>query len=522
MLLDRIDTLIGLVTVLAVLSCLVTALAQATQSMLRLRGRNLQRGLEALLCQAMVANQKPGKRKPIGLLVVHGVGRQEAGATVQAVVDGLRLAYPHARFGNDGDVAVMTLSERQVRLYEVHWAPVLSGEKIHGSFRIDRLQQLIWFPLLNHKHRDGFRDRYSWPLVRRWTRILYPASVVVRAVHLVLIAVVQIPQNFVRRVKEPRGDSGKSKTPICGSKAPTSSLDDWLADRLGDVFNYLDSLVGVKEAPVPDAHDAINKIFCATLARASAECGEVQILAHSMGSLVTYDALSRYKARVEAYLAPDTKADEAADADDPGDPRPKLTQLYTIGSPLEKILFFWPKAISGERGWPSAKWHNFRNRWDLISGRLYSDSLGSLRNHTVTGAGGLLTAHTGYRTHATFLRTFGPRLTRIPTVLSAGRASKCFRTLRDYGESAIVYLLIAGVAWLGIWGVYRIGKSIREFLDAPRFSWSAVSEQSLADLILTLLPYAVGTGLVIGVILLAPLAVRPASEASHDKHWRRD
>lgn len=511
MLLERVDALIGFVTILALLSVLVTALAQATQSLLRLRGRNLQRGLELLLRQAMIATQQPGVEKPIGLMIVHGVGRQKAGATLQNVLQGLRLAYPDAHFGSDGDVAVMTLDERQVRLYEVHWAPVLSGKKIHGSFRLNRLQQLVWFPQLNHSNREDHRSYYPWPLVRRWTRILYPISMMVTAIHLLLTVTVQLPANFFARVKDRPKDPLQAAKPMVGHDARASAVDNWLADRLGDVFNYLDARVEAP-SPVPTAHDDINDIFCKTLERVASECSQVQILAHSMGSLVTYDALSRYKGRAEEFLAPG--------ADDPSDPRPPLTQLYTIGSPLEKILFFWPKAIEEGRGWQSVEWNNFRNRLDPISGKLESEILGSPTNHTVRGAGGLLTAHTGYRTHPTFLKTFGHRLTGTPPALSPGRVSRALRRVLDYGESALVYLALFGLAGLGAWFLYRLGKSIRAFLEVPEVPFSAIWDLGFKDMFLTLLPYGLGTMLVVVLILLAPLFARPDSEDIHRKYWQ--
>ena len=134
MLLDVIETLVGFLTVVLLLSVVVTALTQAAQAMLRLRGRNLHRCLELLFRQAMIATQEDGDEKPIGLLVVHGIGKQKEGATRDSVVRGLRKAYPEARFETHKKHADMVYEGCRVRIYEVYWAPVLMGERIHGSF----------------------------------------------------------------------------------------------------------------------------------------------------------------------------------------------------------------------------------------------------------------------------------------------------------------------------------------------------------------------------------------------------
>lgn len=520
MLLELLDTLIAFLMIVALLSVLVMALSQATQSVLRLRGRNLQRGLETLSRQAMVTTQEPGKEKPVGLLVVHGIGAQKRGATLSHVVEGLRIAYPDARIEQDGDFATMTVRRRQIRLYEVFWADVLSGEAIAGSFSLNQLHRLVWFPCLNRWHIDDHKTNYPWWRVYGWTLILLPVSMMVTAVYWSVVTVCVL-FGFAGRVRsralavfgEQRSSSsgvGPAPTLI---KASRAKVDDWLADRIGDLFNYLDAFVGA-QAHVPGAHEEIYRIFRKTLKRASAECSELQILAHSMGTLVTHHALSNFREQTEEFLAAKAEGDVTQ--------RPPLTKLYTIGNPLGKILFFWPKAINCSSGWKDIKWHNFRNPEDLISGYSGYRTLGDPKNWTVKGAGGLLRAHRGYRTHPTFLNTFGPGLTKLPTALRRGVASRSLRFVLDLVESIVVYAAFVILALGGIKLFHYFGRVAELFPGVSDAPLSALSGLAFEEQFLALFPHLLGTAFVAVAILAPPFLAWRSSRQHHQEFWRKD
>jgi pimeloyl-ACP methyl ester carboxylesterase len=109
-----------------------------------------------------------------------------------------------------------------------------------------------------------------------------------------------------------------------------------LDNYVGDIFNYVDS-AGEANPSVPDAARAIYGEFRRTLSRAVEDgCSEIQILAHSLGSVITYHALTTYREETERLVS--------LDLDGAKDGLPRLTHVYTIGSP-EKFRFFWPKLI---------------------------------------------------------------------------------------------------------------------------------------------------------------------------------
>ena len=87
------------------------------------------------------------QKRCIGLLAIHGIGEQDPGQTRDEVVGALKEAYPDVSESR----GVFDFEHCQVRVYEVYWKPVLSGPAVDGSFDINSVQQLVWFPWLNHQ-----------------------------------------------------------------------------------------------------------------------------------------------------------------------------------------------------------------------------------------------------------------------------------------------------------------------------------------------------------------------------------
>src|SRR5262249_31267837 len=146
-------------------------------------------------------------------------------------------------------------------------------------------------------------------------------------------------------------------------RTPTRTrFDQFLDEYFGDIFNYVDA-AGDAEPVVPLAAQHIYDVFHAALLRAvSEQCSEIQILAHSLGSVITYHALTTYREDTEALVC----------LGEPRGTRPSLTRVFTIGSPLEKFRFFWPKLIAGRPAPRAARfeWHNFTSPGDLVAGPL--------------------------------------------------------------------------------------------------------------------------------------------------------
>ncbi|MCZ6570941.1 MAG: hypothetical protein O7B23_12340 [Deltaproteobacteria bacterium] len=490
--LEPIEPLIGLLTVVLLLSVIVTALTQATGALLRLRGRNLARGLEALFRQASAAVQDPGTEKPIGLLVVHGIGKPKPGEMRDSVVRGLGKAYPEARFESHGKTADMVYSGRRVRIYEVYWAPVLMGEPIKGSFSIDRVHELIWFPGLNNAER-GSRHQSLYPplLVKSWTRFLIPLGMLLTWVYLVISAALKLPAKVLKFW-------------------PAEAFDDYLAERVGDVFNYADACVGA-DPTVPEAHEKIYEIFHDTLRTACEECSEIQILAHSLGAVVVDHALTRFGDQTREVVAL-TEAEKTL-------AKPRLTRLYTIGTPMEKVLFFWPKLVQPEKGEEDFQWDNFSSHLDVVSGTInrFSKELErggqKVINHPARGTGGILTAHSGYRMHPSFLGIFGPGLTSCPTKLDPRPRWRRLSQLRDIAETVLVAASVIGFAVFGfvllVLGVYSV--SVWLLGSMVGLEWSPQRIQLIAS--------GIGLAVVSALVLFAPFTAREAARRNHEAHW---
>ena len=151
--------------------------------------------------------------------------------------------------------------------------------------------------------------------------------------------------------------------------------------------------------------EAIRGRFLAVAQRAvTAGCREIQVVAHSLGTVIAFHSM--------------TAADPVADPSGDG-ALATLTRFYTIGSPLEKIRFFWSRLIQDSPGGPAIvvagqrlaagtddamRWDNFFSSLDLVSGRLQEFAgWPPPLNHAARGLGGLITAHVAYNRNPDFL-----------------------------------------------------------------------------------------------------------------------
>ena len=312
----------------------------------------------------------------IALLVVHGIGSQRRGETLAACTAALQRAYPTAalldRNGEcittrdicelELDEAILRQFSWQVRLYEVYWARILAGPNVDSSFNKFLFEETTWFPWFNWKRGLLPHRRYSRLLI--WTRTAQMWLIALTATIIYEI----VPK-----------------------KIHSTVLDQTVAD----VWNYTHSLGGSLQelSPVYGAGKVIVDCFRQTAHRARLDgCGELQIIAHSLGTVVAYNALTRYPSPA------------------PNDAPMPITHLYTIGSPLEKFLFIWtrllrPSLPSPEiqidgvaiAAGPKIQWKNFYSPLDMVSGKLKQfHEWGQVENKRLWGLGGLARAHVSY------------------------------------------------------------------------------------------------------------------------------
>ena len=276
----------------------------------------------------------------IGVLVVHGIGAQKPGEAVGKLIAGLSRV--ERGFGANGHDGVLTLGGQPVRLYEVYWADLLMGAASRDAFRIEEMQSVTWFPLLNLLRRNYPKGTWSF-LKLAWCALpLFNFLLLFAYFGAGMIAEMikgdRKPSRSIRRTAE---------------DARLKVIKEILGEYVGDVFSYVSS-AGNGEG----VYDQIVQRFYAQLVKAQADrCAAIHVVAHSLGSVVTYHALSGL-----GFHGHD--AVRAACAN--------VRRVYTIGSPLEKIRVFWPRLTPDAPllGGSKIEWDNFQSYFDPVAGRL--------------------------------------------------------------------------------------------------------------------------------------------------------
>jgi hypothetical protein len=160
---------------------------------------------------------------------------------------------------------------------------------------------------------------------------------------------------------------------------PRTPVDDFMDRVVGDIFNYVDGLGRAFPDETPQTERLLRSVaeirrlfeHCAQRA-VDLDCSEIQIVGHSLGSVIAFSSMTPNEGNT---------IDNVCTA--------RLTRIYTIGSPLAKVRFFWPRLFEqsargpmitvGERRIASGddsgqveamEWHNFYNKLDLVSGKL--------------------------------------------------------------------------------------------------------------------------------------------------------
>lgn len=372
---------------------------------------------------------------PVALLVVHGIGSQEVGETLEGLVSGL-----HKIYGQNLEVdwlnkkhAILDGIGRPVHLVEVFWADLLKGEQVKGSFNFDRIFETLWFPLLNHRSGCLPTEHYSRSYVLGRTVALVTLGPLLNA-GLVGAKFLMMPVEALvdarRELRLPRSErraakqlriSGKNFWQVAKTAAEESAhryrlIDDVMDQVVGDVFNFV---MGTANAFEIESEQTklitanalvIQRRFSEAAMEATKQgCGEIQVLSHSLGTLVAYVSMSPQSPQKNGSAKP-----------------AKLTKFYTIGSPLEKIRFFWSRLVEQEHSGPmiavgeevvalpanSLSWENFFSESDLVSGELKSFRGWPIpKNHPASGLGGLISSHVAYNNNSGFLEVLCEELT---------------------------------------------------------------------------------------------------------------
>ena len=298
----------------------------------------------------------------------------------------------------------LKLRDRTIRFYEVHWADVLKGNITHGSFSFSSLLRVVWFPGFNERKNCYPSGAYTWARGYLWTVgllfLLIPLWLVLKGFSKIF--------NLLKH-----------------STAETDAFAATLDETAGDVVNYVKSRAKThppESSELADVAEEICAHFHKKVKQASEECSEVWVVAHSLGTVVAYDGLTG--ATLQTVEADSTSGVE---------PFEKLKRLYTLGCPLEKILFFWPcllgtslvgrvlygdgdarpkriKAASEGKLPESFRWYNFHHWADSVAGKLTHFDRWRVENCPVRARGGFIKSHTLYYSHPTVHEVLGKEL----------------------------------------------------------------------------------------------------------------
>lgn len=393
----------------------------------------------------------------VAVLVVHGIGRQERGEALCKLLTGLQRLQPDSvRTDSQGRVRA-TIGGQPARFYEVYWADLLMGDDTFGAFEMNEVRSFAWFPLFNLWRGSYEHETYSRIRLVFWCLVLPLITLLLAVAHAGLSFVAQLVEAFKGRRHRKKldlddaGTLGAVMRKLAGRSSRYTEVDQILDEYAGDVFAYVNSAARAfhrekGERPKFVREDVFERIvgrFNEQLLHAQANgCAAIQVVAHSLGTVVTYHALSGL--RCDSARGRDAEAIEAALA--------KVSHLYTIGSPLEKIRFFWPRLRSGEAppAWELVEWDNFVSFFDPVAGRLRRfGAAEKVDNHYLLG-GGFISAHTVYERSQAFLSTLGRGI--------SGREIRLQRTpwerLKDVGllalETMAAPTALLGVLVLGI------------------------------------------------------------------------
>jgi hypothetical protein len=239
-----------------------------------------------------------------------------------------------------------------------------------------------------------------------------------------------------------------------GGKVPTDALTASLPQDL--VQSFVDAPRRESDVMLLAERTRARFESAAWVAVMQDECTEIQVLAHSLGTLVASHAMNR--APPPPATAAPTETCTAT-----------LTRFHTIGSPLEKIHFFWPRLVAPRRDKPSLsgqgpdgravpigvhpefRWKNYYSVSDKVSGALTRfQGWNGIENQRLAGLGGVLSAHVAYKQNASFLRALAEQVGAIVVPQRSGSLRSALGWTWSAAQSLLLPVMFLTVCLLGV------------------------------------------------------------------------
>ena len=410
------------------------------------------------------------------LLIVHGIGEQLLGQTTEKLVSGLDAAFGQrlaVSRDKSGRAVAVTVNSVTVEFHEVYWADLLTREKNRGALTWATMPTLIWHPLLCRRAKLLSSTEYPAPLVWAWLALTLPASLLAYPIAQGARALVQpFDEERQKRLRERVQDMRfmeRAKAMADAAAHDETLVEATLEGVVADVPNYMNSAArgeGVAFDVLARFHDVMRSV--------RERHDEIYVLAHSLGTVVAYHAL--------------TGLGQPA-----GDPPYAPRRLVTIGSPLEKIRFFWPWTV--RRTTPSVhpgfRWTNFYHRMDAVSGSLRRFATWApLENVRLKGGGGFLRSHVIYERSAEFLGMLTEELFGERTVPRVAWWRRLLDHVITLGENLVapIGLIVSLAMGLGVLAIvllaipYLVSLALR-FVGAGLWSGRVADGLSLLVLV---------------------------------------
>ncbi len=398
----------------------------------------------------------PKSQTDTAVLVVHGIGAQQRGDTLNKLLSGLRRAQRDAIPDPYEQGVKVNMGGTSTRFYEVYWADLLDAEVAFGTFQMQELYSLAWFPWFNSWRGDYQQGSYSWMTVIWWSLFLPLLNFFIlfayQGATLLAHIISDIKSIFQKKRIQHKQSFFNAIRKAAERPKGYSKVDQILDDFVGDVFNYVNSAAcafyrGPNQSPVPDelknVYPQIVQRFYAQLLQAEADgCNNIQIVAHSLGTVITYHALSGLLLDLQGI----DKISEIKTA------RAKIRHVYTIGSPLEKIRFFWPRLVTDKSplGELHIKWDNFVSRFDPVAGVLKRfKEWGAVNNHHLLG-GGFIRGHVVYEHNSVFIRELAKGISGQQLSLQRTSKEKWRDRLILIGETLLAPLALLVTVVIGM------------------------------------------------------------------------
>ncbi|MBI2985580.1 MAG: hypothetical protein HYY45_02315 [Deltaproteobacteria bacterium] len=446
-----------------------------------------------------------GKRRTIGIIVVHGVGSQRVQETVEQVAlnfyQALKTAegvdnvekdlHPECPFQPVTLDFLCKNSLFSIRFYEVYYADL---DRPYNFLRWVKL--VLWGLILpfypgRYEEIQGTDARMKNIEVSLGTRLWVRFQLAILSVIFIFLLFTLRALTFViYRVfgKRPR-------------------LGEFIHEYLGDVQLFVSERIRQDTIETYDkkSREAMRVRFWNTYGRACLEDNEeIILITHSLGTVVTFNALMEPGDRILEQYVTDRELREKLIHLWKGNGSSKrekvlnkLKAWFALGSPLDKFAAIWPRTIPinvdksdppvAIAGQPQTAihyqrqipWINVHDILDIIGAKLNNfaalqDKGFHLKNHPLVDRWTFLTAHTSYWHHIvkekrlinSILEYIISPADRREFSLPGARKSKAARIILNLALGSILvyataWITVSFIAWVitsdtsGIWGAFR-------------------------------------------------------------------